>query len=81
MKREDIRQEVLEIMKSYSCAGTVLKESDSLELDLNLDSLDRTELLMDLEIKFNIEINNEEAKKAYTVGDIVDIIFASLKKG
>ncbi len=42
--------------------------------DLDADSLDLTELVMTLEEKFEIEINDETAEKLKTVGDVIKFI-------
>ncbi len=42
--------------------------------DLDADSLDLTELVMTLEEKFEIEINDETAEKLKTVGDVIRFI-------
>ena len=42
--------------------------------DLGADSLDIVELVMALEEEFDIEIPDEDAEKAVTVGDVVDYI-------
>ncbi|MBM7598629.1 acyl carrier protein [Virgibacillus halotolerans] len=42
--------------------------------DLEADSLDVVELIMELEDEFDMEIADEEAEKLSTVGDAVDYI-------
>jgi len=42
--------------------------------DLDADSLDVVELVMELEDEFEMEIADEEAEKISTVGDAVDYI-------
>ena len=42
--------------------------------DLGADSLDTVELVMALEEEFSIEISDEDAEKAKTVGDVVEYI-------
>ena len=44
--------------------------------DLNADSLDVVELMMDLEENFGVTISDEEAAKMSTIGDIVNYIEA-----
>jgi len=48
--------------------------------DLGADSLDLTELVMDLEEKFDIEISDEDAKNIVTVGGIVKAIEDRIKE-
>ncbi|QHS22215.1 acyl carrier protein [Virgibacillus sp. MSP4-1] len=42
--------------------------------DLEADSLDVVELVMELEDEFDMEISDEDAEKIGTVGDAVDYI-------
>jgi acyl carrier protein len=42
--------------------------------DLNADSLDLVELIMEIEEKFGIQVPDEVAEKIATVGDAVDYI-------
>ncbi len=42
--------------------------------DLNADSLDIVELIMDFESEFDVEIPDEELPKFQTVGDIVHFL-------
>ena len=42
--------------------------------DLNADSLDIVELVMELEDEFDMEISDEDAEKIATVGDAVKYI-------
>jgi acyl carrier protein len=46
----------------------------SFEEDLNADSLDVVELIMQLEEDFNIQIPEEDAEKIRTVGDALEYI-------
>jgi acyl carrier protein len=42
--------------------------------DLGADSLDTVELIMALEVEFNVEIPDEDAEKMKTVGDAIKYI-------
>lgn len=46
--------------------------------DLDADSLDVVELVMELEDEFDMEIADEEAEKIVTVGDAVEYIHSVL---
>jgi len=48
----------------------------SFQDDLNADSLDQVELVMELEVAFDIEIPDEQAEKIKTVGDAISLIKA-----
>ena len=51
-----------------------LKETANLRDDLCIDSLDLTELQMELEKRFHVIITDEDAEKLKTVGDIIQFI-------
>ncbi|MFA5720246.1 MAG: acyl carrier protein, partial [Acholeplasmataceae bacterium] len=50
-----------------------------LQEDLDADSLDAVELIMNVEDEFNIEISDEEATDIKTVGQLVDFIDQKIK--
>ncbi len=49
-------------------------ETASFSEDLNADSLDLVEMIMEMEDKFGVKIPDEEAEKIVTVGDAVTYI-------
>ncbi|MCS1351363.1 acyl carrier protein [Mechercharimyces sp. CAU 1602] len=51
----------------------------SVKDDLDADSLDITDLMLELEDEFGLEISDEEAEKIETVGDIVTYINSKVK--
>ena len=51
-------------------------ETASFSEDLNADSLDLGEMIMEMEDKFGVKIPDEDAEKIVTVGDAVDYITA-----
>ncbi|HLS35102.1 MAG TPA: acyl carrier protein [Bacillota bacterium] len=53
--------------------GDVTMEASFID-DLEADSLDVVELVMELEDEFDMEIADEEAEKIVTVGDAVEYI-------
>lgn len=48
--------------------------------DLNADSLDTVELVMEFEDEFETSIPDEEAEKIQTVGQAIDFIKAHMEK-
>ena len=48
--------------------------------DLNADSLDTVELVMEFEDEFETSIPDEEAEKIQTVGQAIDFIKAHMNK-
>ncbi|TGB00252.1 acyl carrier protein [Sporolactobacillus shoreae] len=51
-----------------------VKPEASFKDDLDADSLDIVELVMELEDEFNLEISDEDAEKIQTVGDVITYI-------
>ena len=51
----------------------------SLTADLNADSLDTVELIMEFEKEFGVNIPDDQAEKIGTVGDAIAYIEASAK--
>jgi acyl carrier protein len=72
--RAEIYTKVVQIIARVFKMNTEgINELSSLD-SLGADSLNRVELVMDFEEAFGIEINDEEAEKFSTVGQIVDYI-------
>jgi len=55
--------------------------SADLEYDLNADSLDRVELIMNIEEELGIKVDEAKAEKWRTVGQLVDGISGIVGKG
>ncbi|MFQ3543364.1 acyl carrier protein [Halobacillus rhizosphaerae] len=55
-----------------------VKMEASFKEDLEADSLDVVELVMELEDEFDMEISDEEAEKINTVGDAVNYISSQI---
>jgi acyl carrier protein len=69
--REHLATE-LEVDESEIGEGTRFRE------DLDADSLDLYELVMELEDTYGISVSEEEATRINTVGDAVDFVVARL---
>ena len=65
--REHLAEE-LEVDSAKIAEGTRFKE------DLDADSLDLYELVMELEDTYGISVSEEQAAKIATVGDAVDFV-------
>jgi acyl carrier protein len=81
---EEIEEKVFEIVSDkLSVDKSELSRSTSFINDLNADSLDTVELVMELEDEFDMTIPDEEAEKLKTIGEAIDHVsnqLASAKK-
>ena len=65
-------ERVRKILANYTdLPAAKIMESSTLMGDLDLNSLDIINIVMDFEDEFGIEIDDEEIRKLVTVGDIV----------
>ena len=55
---------------------STINEGDSFSDDLDADSLDLYELVMELEDQYGISVSEQEAAEIKTVGDAVDFVVA-----
>ena len=53
-------------------------ESTRFREDLDADSLDLYELVMELEDSYGVTVSNEETSRILTVGDAVDFVYERL---
>ena len=73
------REEILNKIQEITADRLGVEESDvtpeaSFREDLEADSLDLVELIMELEEQFGMEIPDEEAEKITTVEEAVDYV-------
>ena len=71
MEFEKLREIIADVM---NIDEKEIKEDSSFENDLGADSLDVFQIIMGIEVAFDIEIDNDEAEKIVTVGDAVEQI-------
>ncbi len=71
----EIEEKVIQIVSEQMSVdkGEVSRDTSFVN-DLNADSLDTVELVMELEDEFDMTIPDEEAEKLKTVGEAVDYI-------
>ena len=67
-------EKVCEILADkFDADASTMTMDTKVKEDLNADSLDVVELMMDLEENFGVTISDEEAAKMSTIGDIVNL--------
>ncbi|HWH15291.1 MAG TPA: acyl carrier protein [Miltoncostaeaceae bacterium] len=77
MDREKVVEEVRSILvEQLGVDPSEVTEQASFQEDLNADSLDLVELIMEMEDRFKVKIPDEEAEKIVTVGNAVDFVMA-----
>lgn len=55
-----------------------ISNDSSLEDDLDIDSLEKIEIIIHCEREFNVEIRDSEIEHAYTVGQLMEVIWKKL---
>ena len=73
MDRDEIKENIINSVGVFSTASNVT-ESSRFREELNFDSLDNIEMLLEVEEVFNIEVRDEEADKIFTVGEAIDFV-------
>jgi acyl carrier protein len=75
--REEIFERVKEVLvEQLGVEEGEITEAASFQEDLDADSLDLVELIMELEDQFGVKISDEDAQGIQTVGQAVDYIAA-----
>lgn len=78
---DEVEAKVIEIVSEQMGVdkSTITRDTHFIN-DLNADSLDTVELVMEFEDEFEINIPDEEAEKIQTVGQAIDYINANRGK-
>ena len=76
---DEIETKVIEIVSEQMGVdkGEITRDTHFIN-DLNADSLDTVELVMEFEDEFELSIPDEEAEKIQTVGQAIDYVEAHL---
>jgi acyl carrier protein len=78
--REEVFGRVKEVLvEQLGVDESEVTEAASFQEDLDADSLDLVELIMELEDSFDIKISDEDAQKIQTVGQAVEYVTSHQK--
>ena len=76
------REEVFELVRAHlseelGIDASRIEEGSRFKEDLEADSLDLVELVVELEDRYGIRITDEQAERIETVGQAVDFVLAT----
>jgi acyl carrier protein len=75
MTKEEIFDQIKEMLvEQLGVDESEVTMEASFQDDLDADSLDLVEMIMEMEDKFSVKISDEEAEKIRTVGQAVDFV-------
>jgi acyl carrier protein len=80
------KDEVLALVRGHLAEelevdGSGIREETRFKEDLEADSLDLYELVMELEDRYGISVSEEQAARIKTVGDAVDFVLEQAPAG
>lgn len=74
-KKQEIFNKVSEIVADhFDIDRAKITDDLNLKTDLDADSIDFVEFVLELEDTFNAQIDDEDAEKLSTIGEVVDYI-------
>ncbi|HVO80578.1 MAG TPA: AMP-binding protein [Terriglobales bacterium] len=81
LDQADVRRALKLIRNAARTAPPVIRPGDNLELDLGLDSMQRVELLVELEQEFGADVDEAHLAETYTVRDLVELVLQGRAHG
>ena len=81
MTKDNVKTRFAEVMySSFKIGDTELIPSKSFRDGLAMDSLDRIELVVELEREFQIVLSDPQIESGETVGELIEIIYCKVKE-
>lgn len=82
MTESEIEAKVIDIVaEQMGVEKSEITRETSFQTDLNADSLDIVELVMEFEDEFETSIPDDQAEKIQNIGQAIDFIKANMNKG
>lgn len=80
MEREEILNEVKDVLRQQLGVDKDIVDVESrLKEDLGADSLDKLEMCISLEDRFDVSINDPAVENFQTIGDVVNYLHSGMK--
>lgn len=83
MDRQTILEELKVVLSPYTANKAALdgvNEQTNLVNDLKINSANLVDIIIDAELKYNIEIDMDSAEKMNIVGSCIDVIIEKMKE-
>jgi acyl carrier protein len=80
MTEADITTEICTLLAPHNKNGIQLTQATDIPAELNIDSVGVLDFIMDVEDKFDIEIPMNIVAETHTIGDLVKVVVARVKK-
>lgn len=80
MTEDEITSEICALLQPFNDKGIALTRDTDIPAELNIDSVGVLDFIMDVEDKFDIEIPMNVVAETHTVGDLVRVVQARIKK-
>jgi long-chain acyl-CoA synthetase len=81
MSQPEVQQAIAIVRAAAKNSVARLHPRDNLELDLGLDSMERVELLVQLEHHLAADVEDSAASEVYTVRELIDLVRGNMGKG
>jgi acyl carrier protein len=75
-----ILNDICTLLAPYNTANKPLSIDTDIPAELNIDSVGVLDFIMDVEDKFDIEIPMNVVSETHTIGDLVRVVEARIKK-